>query len=71
MADKNQLLLVLDDTAVARQLTASKTDSILNQQGFKLTGFVFRNEHGQIGICECSAVRWFSKEQFWDLMHKN
>lgn len=69
MANENELLTVLHPEAGARHLTARKTAHLLNTQGFKLTGFVFRDEHGQVGICECSAVRWMTREQAWELMH--
>lgn len=66
---KEKLLEVLDEKAQARDLTAMKTNSILKQGGFKITGFVVTDVAGGVAIIDKSAVRWMTKDHLWEMMH--
>lgn len=50
------------------RLTDMKANSIIERDGYKLTGVVLRKDDGARCIVELSAVRWLSKDEMWSLM---
>ena len=61
------LLEILGDIQAA-SLTAQKTVSVQERDGYEITGFVLSSTDGSRCIIEKSAVRWISKEEMWWLM---
>jgi hypothetical protein len=49
-------------------MTDEKVNSI-RQNGYKVSGVVMINEHGDRCIVELGAVRWINQEAMWLLMH--
>ncbi len=50
-------------------LTANKAAHICERDGFDVTGVVMKDICGEVCIVDGGAVRWMSKNEFWDLMH--
>lgn len=51
------------------RLTIAKATEICDTKNFEGTGFIMRNRDGDTCLVEKGAVRWLSKETFWDIMH--
>lgn len=49
--------------------TDEKVRQIIEQNGYKLSGVVLINGHGDRVIVEMGAVRWLGNEEMWRLMH--
>ncbi len=51
------------------RLTIAKATDICDTNEFESTGFIMRNADGKTCLVEKGAVRWISKNDFWDIMH--
>lgn len=58
-----------DDFNEVLPLTFEKIRHIIHRDGFFITGFVLTRENGEKCIVDMSAVRWLSKDEFFNLMH--
>jgi hypothetical protein len=65
---KEKLLAFLGSAASA-DLTALKTASVLEHDGYHITGFILLSTVGRSCIVDRSAVRWLDKDEWWWLMH--
>lgn len=66
MTDQD-LLSILGENAQSKNLTAKKTNEIMQRDKSVITGFVVTDSYGNIGIVDKSVVRWISKEQWSQL----
>ena len=66
MTDQD-LLSILGENAQSKNLTAKKTNEIMQRDKSVITGFVVTDPSGNIGIVDKSVVRWISKEQWSQL----
>ena len=66
MTDQD-LLSILGENAQSKNLTAKKTNEIMQRDKSVITGFVVTDVYGNIGIVDKSVVRWISKEQWSQL----
>mgnify|MGYP000001988813 CR=1 FL=1 len=66
MTDQD-LLSILGENAQSKNLTAKKTNEIMQRDKSVITGFVVTDPYGNIGIVDKSVVRWISKEQWSQL----
>ena len=61
------LLNILGGFQSAR-LTAEKTETIMDRDGYQISGFVLCSPDGKRAIVEMSAVRWLNKDTMFKLM---
>ena len=66
MTDQD-LLSILGENAQSKNLTAKKTNELMQRDTSVITGFVVTDPYGNIGIVDKSVVRWISKEQWSQL----
>lgn len=52
-------------------LTARKANDVQSTHGYHYSGYVLTNDNGNVAIVDKGAVRWLSKDQFWNLLHQN
>ena len=64
---EQDLLSILGENAQSKNLTAKKTNEIMQRDKSVITGFVVTDPYGNIGIVDKSVVRWISKEQWSQL----
>ena len=64
---EQDLLSILGENAQSKNLTAKKTNEIMQRDKSVITGFVVTDPYGNIGIIDKSVVRWISKEQWSQL----
>lgn len=63
MTDQD-LLSILGENAQSKNLTAKKTNEIMQRDKSIITGFVVTDPYGNIGIVDKSAVIWI-KPELW------
>ena len=64
---EQDLLSILGENAQSKNLTAKKTNEIMQRDKSVITGFVVTDAYGNVGIIDKSVVRWISKEQWSQL----
>jgi hypothetical protein len=68
---EQDLLSILGENAQSKNLTAKKTNEIMQRDKSVITGFVVTDASGNVAIVDKSAVRWMSKDQLWQFFHSN
>ena len=63
------MISTLIDNIDVKDLTVKKTETIIQRDKSVITGFVLTDESGNVGVVDKGAVRWFTKEQWWQLLH--
>ena len=68
---EQDLLSILGENAQSKNLTAKKTNEIMQRDKSVITGFVVTDAYGNVAIVDKSAVRWMSKDQLWQFFHSD
>jgi len=67
MTDQD-LLSILGENTQSKNLTAKKTNEIMQRDKSVITGFVVTDKYGNVGIIDKGAVKWIDKDKFYGMM---